>query len=142
MALDDAALDGIVPPLAVAHPAPAPKVAGGLHPPRTVGITVDTNADPYRGVLAICQQGEPERTQPDWYMPGYRSIGMRLCDGEWVTCGNSYPCATPTPKDGTGSTIGYGDTPDAGLGDSGGYNYYAPPPGWQQATKPKRHPRR
>lgn len=120
-------------------PAPPVGLAKVAAPqPRTVGITVDPNADPYRGVLAACPQGEPARTQPDWYMPGYRSIGLRLCDGQWVTCGNRYPCAEPTVK-GDGTT-GYGYAPDVGLGESGGYNYYAPPPGWQQG-KPKGHTR-
>ena len=95
----------------------------------STGINVNPAADPYRGVLAACPQGAPAKTQADWYMPGYQHIGQRLCDGQWVTCGNSYPCAAPTPKDGSAVTTEYGY--DAGSGQETGaessyYHYYAP----------------
>jgi hypothetical protein len=126
-----AGLDGIVPaiPESVSTPAPIAKPR-----PRTVGITADPNPDMSRGVLATCPQGQPPKTQPDWYMPGYRRIGMRLCDGQWVTCGNGYPCAEPTPKDGGAgyANAGYdgyvGSTATVPLTSEGGFDYYAYPP--------------
>ena len=126
-------LDGIVP-----LTPPAPVVTSTLPAPvRTLGINVNPAADPYRGVLAACPQGAPAKTQADWYMPGYQHIGQRLCDGQWVTCGNTYPCSTPTQKDGNPAwETGYG----RGLGqpgDSGGYDYYVPPNGRQATTAPK-----
>ncbi|MDD5395007.1 MAG: hypothetical protein PHE17_18465 [Thiothrix sp.] len=125
-------LDGVVPPLPSKH---LPATARATPQPRTVGITADPNPDSSRGVLATCPQGEPPKTQPDWYMPGYHRIGLRLCDGQWVTCGNGYPCAQPTPKDGgagygdaSGGYGGYGDsTAPAPLTSEGGFDYYAYP---------------
>lgn len=94
--------------------------------PRTLGITANPQADAHRGVLSVCPQGEPPKTQPDWYMPGYQRIEQRLCDGQWVTCGNAYPCAAPTPKDGSSANeYGY----EAGIQQGDGadsYDYYAP----------------
>ena len=121
----DVDLDGIVP---LTPPAPVVTTAPAA-PVRTLGINVNPAADPYRGVLAACPQGEAAKTQADWYMPGYQHIGQRLCDGQWVTCGNSYPCAAPTPKDGSAVTTEYGY--DAGSGQETGaessyYHYYAP----------------
>ena len=140
MATDDA-LGGIVPAMSPeVRPMPAPVIVPKPATPprsRTVGIIVKENSGG-EGVLAACPQPPPEKTQPDWYMPGYRRIDMRLCDGQWVTCGNSYPCSTPTPKDGTPAwETGYGQGLDQ-LGESGGYDYYASPDNGQQAaTAPK-----
>ena len=55
---------------------------------------------PSLGVLSVCPPAAPAQTQPDWYLPGYQRIGQRRCDGQYVTCGNGYPCAEPTPKAG------------------------------------------
>lgn len=127
-----AGLDGIVPAIPASTGVSTPATVKAA--PRTMGITVDLNPDISRGVLAACPQGEPLRTQPDWYMPGYRRIGMRLCDGQWVTCGNGYPCAEPTPKDGGAgyANAGYdgyvGSTATVPLTSEGGFDYYAYPP--------------
>ncbi|MDQ5767925.1 hypothetical protein [Thiothrix subterranea] len=41
-----------------------------------------------------------------WHLPGYRRIEARHGDGQYVTCGDTFPCADPTPKSGGGN----GDT--------------------------------
>ncbi|UJS26410.1 hypothetical protein [Thiothrix winogradskyi] len=64
---------------------------------------------PSLGVLSVCPPAAPAQTQPDWYLPGYQRIGQRRCDGQYVTCGNGYPCAAPTPKAGVAAwEMGYG----------------------------------
>ena len=114
----------VVPPMARATPQSAQPAR-----PRTLGMTANPSTDASRGVLAVCPQGEPPKTQPDWYMPGYQRIEQRLCDRQWVTCGNAYPCAGPTPKGGELVETEYGDNVDTntGTGMDSYYQYYAAP---------------
>lgn len=73
------------------------------------GIAPLADKPPATGVLAACPPATPVLAQPEWHLPGYWRIEARRCDGQYVTCGDAYPCAEPTPKpDGGVGYTGYG----------------------------------